>query len=81
MQLLSLAAQGKNWQAWRSERLHISFLSDGIFAGPEYELLGDRLHQFIRQFAPMLEVPWQAKAALEAAGVTGLRELSPLLLR
>lgn len=66
---------------WRAGKPQLSFLTDGVFAGPEYARLGPSLQQYIRAATPIFNVPWGAKTALEAADISGLKELTPSLLR
>ena len=43
--------------------------------------MGPAAQEFIRRALPLLNVPWPVKEALEAAGIPGLKEVTPTVVR
>ena len=59
LQVVKAAANGRSWWVWRAGKPQLSFLTDGVFAGPEYARLGPSLQQYIRAATPIFDVPWE----------------------
>lgn len=47
----------------------------------DLEDVGPAAQEFIRRALPLLNVPWHVKEALEAAGIPGLKEVTPTVVR
>lgn len=56
-------------------------LAEGCFLQGDLEDVGPAAQEFIRRALPLLNVPWHVKEALEAAGIPGLKEVTPTVVR
>eukprot|EP00879_Flechtneria_rotunda_P005855 GHRR01006161.1.p1 GENE.GHRR01006161.1~~GHRR01006161.1.p1 ORF type:complete len:2934 (+),score=1214.27 GHRR01006161.1:179-8980(+) len=74
---LSAALQGSS----SAPRQQSAAGSASCHAKPAATGLGPEAREFITQYLPLFKVPWAVVAQLEAAGVTGLRIVSPSVLR
>lgn len=75
------AAEGSSWQVWRGNQVALCRLAEGVFVQGDLSACGPEGAAFVRGQLPLLNVPWRVKAALEAAGVTECKELTPPVLR
>ena len=74
------AAQSRCWRVRGPQRSMVT-LQTGLFVEGDIGRLGEAALAYISRTMPIFDVPWRAKTALEDAGVTACRVLSPALLR